>query len=203
MHIHPPSTVRLMPFIASFSSRKRDAPTTSAIVTRRPIGVRCYQGLPALGRHVGPLRAVADDGRMQRVHAHRGELDDERAHKARHSSVDRRDGRRPGVGPVARKTAEDEDRGVLAQPRQQRVDHLRVPDELQRDQPQGGVDVVLAHRVHVTLDGGEHEVVDVAHVGASGPRSNADRRGRTRGRACCLRSRPRPPRHEPGPCRSR
>ena len=36
-----PSTGRLMPFSARFSSRKRDASTTSAIVTSRPIGVRC------------------------------------------------------------------------------------------------------------------------------------------------------------------
>ena len=40
IHVQPPSTTRLMPFTASFSSRKRDASTTSAIVTSRPIGVR-------------------------------------------------------------------------------------------------------------------------------------------------------------------
>jgi len=40
MQSQPPSTGRLMPFIAPFSSRKRDASTTSAIVTSRPVGVR-------------------------------------------------------------------------------------------------------------------------------------------------------------------
>ena len=40
MQSQPPSTARLIPLTAPFSSKKRDASTTSAIVTSRPVGVR-------------------------------------------------------------------------------------------------------------------------------------------------------------------
>jgi hypothetical protein len=67
MQVQPPSTARLMPLTAWFSSRKRDAPRSpaslpdgrSASDRRAPAGAR---------RHVAPLRAVADDGRVERVH---------------------------------------------------------------------------------------------------------------------------------------
>ena len=92
------------------------------------------------------------------------ELDHKRSYEARHSAVDGRDGCRAGIGSVTREASEDEDCGVVAKARGQRVDHLGVADELERDQPQRAADVVLVHVVHVTLDRGEHEVVDFAQV---------------------------------------
>ena len=53
---------------------------------------------------------------------------------------------------------------TVAQARQQRVDHLRVADELERDEPQRARDVVLGDLVGVALDRGEDEVVHVADV---------------------------------------
>ena len=54
--------------------------------------------------------------------------------------------------------------GVVPKTWQQHVDHLGVADELHGDEPQRGVDLVLAHLVHVPLDRGEDEVVDLAHA---------------------------------------
>ncbi len=48
--------------------------------------------------------------------------------------------------------------------RQQGVDHFRVADELQRRKAHRACDVVLLDRVRVALDGGQHEVLDVADV---------------------------------------
>ena len=44
------------------------------------------------------------------------------------------------------------------------MDHLGVADELERDEAQSAVDVVLVNVVHVTLDRGEDEVIDLSHV---------------------------------------
>ena len=45
------------------------------------------------------------------------------------------------------------------------MDHLGVADELERDQPQSAIDVVVANLVHVTLDRGEDEEIDLTHIG--------------------------------------
>jgi hypothetical protein len=45
--------------------------------------------------------------------------------------------------------------------RQEGVDHLRVADELHRDEPERCVDLVLADLVDVALDRSEDEMVDV------------------------------------------
>ena len=51
------------------------------------------------------------------------------------------------------------------QARREDVDHLRVADQLERDEPERSVDVVFANFVDVALDRDEDEVVDGADVG--------------------------------------
>ncbi len=102
MHIQPPSTTRLMPLIASFSSRKRDAPTTSAIVTRRPIGVRSTSALcrsGAMSRHCGLSPTIAGWMTLTRIGA---SSHHERPRKGGDTSVDRRHGGRARIRPVSR-----------------------------------------------------------------------------------------------------
>ena len=106
---HPPSTSRLTPFTAPFSSRNTDAPTISSVVTGRPIGVRARDRLEHL-RLVGPLGRVADDAGMDRVDADRRELHGEGAHEPFDAAVDGRDRRRARVRPPQRQAAEEEDR---------------------------------------------------------------------------------------------
>ena len=203
MQSQPPSTARLMPLIASFSSRKRDASTTSAIVTRRPIGVRWTSACSRSGRHVAPLRAVADDRWMQRVHTRRRELDHERPHEARHSAVDGRDGCRARIRSVTREAAEDEDCRVIVKARGQRVDHLGVADELERDEPQRG------RRCRTRARCSRH----ARSPRGRGTRLRRRRRDGPRSRSGSARSKPIPrveppisaaqPPHAPGPGRSR
>ena len=45
------------------------------------------------------------------------------------------------------------------------MDHLGVPDEFEGDQPQSAIDVVVANLVHITLDRGEDQEIDLTHVG--------------------------------------
>ena len=161
----PPSTVRLMPLTAPFSSRKRrrvhDLGHRHEPSDRRALD----EGLVSLLGHVAPLRAVADDRGVERIHAPRGELDHERPDEARHRAVDRRDRGRARIGTVAGEAAEHENRRVVAEPRQECVDDLGVPDELERHQSQRRREVVVPHRVAVALDRREDEVLDVADVG--------------------------------------
>ena len=175
---HPPSTSRLTPFTPPFSSRKSDASTISSIVTVRPIGVRAAvrSSTSGLAAHSG---RVADDARVDRVDADRRELDRQRADEARDAAVHRRDRRRAGVGPSERLAAEEQDRGVRREARRERVHDLRVPDELERDEPDRARDVVLANVVLVALDRGEHEVLDRADGLESRARSSPARRGRS------------------------
>ena len=42
----------------------------------------------------------------------------------------------------------------------ERTDHGRVPDKLERHEPNRAVEVVLGHGVVVALDRGEHQVLD-------------------------------------------
>src|SRR4029077_7993668 len=62
-----------------------------------------------------------------------------------------------------RLAAEEEDRGVRREARRERVHDLRIPDELERDEPEGPDDVVLENVAVVALDRGENEVLDRAH----------------------------------------
>ena len=128
IHVQPPSTTRLMPFMASFSSKKRAADDDFRHRHEPPDGRPVDECLKPLGRHVAPLRAVAHDGRVERVHPHGRELDHKCAHEARHPSVHGRHRRRARIRPVAREPAEDEDAGARVKPRQQCVDHRRVAD---------------------------------------------------------------------------
>src|SRR5213078_949958 len=138
MHSQPPSTGRLMPFIARFSSRKRDAFTTSAIVTRRPVGVRSTRASKRSGgmsRHCGLSPTIAGCSAFTRVGA------------SSITSVRTR----PVTPPFTVVTVVD--------PWNERMDDLRVPDELQRDQAHGRGDVVFANGVRVAIDRSQHEVL--------------------------------------------
>ena len=141
----------------------------SAIVTRRPIGVRSTSALwrsGGMSRHWGCRRR----SRVDRVHADRRELDHEGADEAGHAAVDRRHGRRAWIGTVAGEASVDEDRGVLSEPWPQRVDHLRVPDELSVTSLTRPIDLVLRRC-------------------SSRARSRRGRGGRPRRRLECVRDR--------------
>ena len=159
--IQPPSTSRLAPFIAGFSSRKSDASTMSLVVTWRPVGVRASTAASAASLPLQKAVSATIPG-VQRVHAHRRELDRERPHERRDGAVDRRHGRRARVRPVLREPAEDQDRGVGGEAVGELVDDLGVADELHRREPDRALDVVVADGVLVAQDRGHDEPVDVA-----------------------------------------
>ena len=146
------------------------------MVARRPVGV--CGGVPGDGRRLlRPVRAVADDARVDGVDPSWLELLDERSGQADDAAVDRADGRRAGVRALLGHAAEEHERGLVVEPFEERVDDLGVPDELERREVQRLVDVVVRDRVLVTVDGGEDEVTHRARRRPTRPRCGADRRG--------------------------
>ncbi len=72
--------------------------------------------------------------------------------------------RRAGVGPAEREAAEEKDRRVRGEAWHQRVNDLRVADELEGHELRGGGDVVGRDCVGVTLDRTEHQARNGADV---------------------------------------
>ena len=128
--IQPPSTSRLTPFIAVFSSKNTDASTISRVMHVAP-GRRAGAHVREVLLLAAPERRVGHDAGMDRVDAYGRELDGQRPDEGRDGAVHRRDRRRAGVRPVLRQPAEEEDRRVRRQPAGELVDDLGVADELQ------------------------------------------------------------------------
>ena len=97
---------------------------------------------------------------MDGVDPNRRELCGERDDHPDNPAIDGGDRGRAGIRPILGQPAEHDDRALVAQTVEQRVDHLRVADQLQRYQAQRPVDVVLLHPIVVAVDGDDDQISD-------------------------------------------